>query len=63
MTVYRITLERISTGERGPGGIVRCASEAEARTHAEAGIAQAPTPDDLRVVGLEARPELPLTKP
>jgi hypothetical protein len=56
MTVYRITLERISTGEHGPGGIVRCASEAEARAHAEAGIAQSSTPDDLRVVAVEARP-------
>jgi hypothetical protein len=56
VTVYRIVVERISTGERGPGGIVRCASEAEARAHAEAGIRQSPTPDDLRVVAVLDRP-------
>jgi hypothetical protein len=55
MTVYLITLERISTGQRGPGGIVRCNSEAEAISHVEAGIAQSTTPDDLRIAAVTVR--------
>jgi hypothetical protein len=50
MAVFRITVERISTGERGSGGIVRCENEAEARAHAEEAIRRSPTPDDFRVV-------------
>jgi hypothetical protein len=50
MAVFRITVERISTGERGSGGIVRCETEAEAREHAEEAIRRSPTPDDFRVV-------------
>ena len=48
MPVFRITVEWISTGERGSGGIVRCG--AEARAHAEEGIRCTPTPDDFCVV-------------
>jgi len=56
MNVYQITVERISTGERGSGGIVRCATAAEALAHAEACIVQSPTPEDFRVVEIKARP-------
>jgi hypothetical protein len=56
MTVYRITLERISTGERAGSMVTRQASEAAARAYAEDAIRGAPEPDDLRVVGVEARP-------
>jgi hypothetical protein len=56
MTVYRIALERISTGERAGSMVTRQASEAAARAYAEDAIRGAPEPDDLRVVGVEARP-------
>jgi hypothetical protein len=46
MTVYRITLECISTGERAPSMVTRQASEDAARAYA----------DDLWVVEVEARP-------
>ena len=55
MTVYRITLERISTGERSPSLVTRQASEAAARAYAEDAIRGSTEPDDLRVVALEAR--------
>jgi len=45
-----ITVERISTGERGSGSIVRCDTEAEARAHADAVIRRSPTSHDFRVV-------------
>jgi len=32
MAAFRITVERISAGERGPGGIVRCGTEACGRS-------------------------------
>ena len=56
MKTYRITLEQISTGRRAPSMIVRKATEAEARDYAEDAIRQSPTPDDLRVVEIMARP-------
>jgi hypothetical protein len=52
MTVYTITLERISTGETAPSMLHRCASESEARTYAENAIAGQP---DLRVHSIEKR--------
>jgi hypothetical protein len=55
MTVYRITLERIRTGERSPSMVTRQASEDAARAYAEDAIRQSPEPDDLRVVAVEAR--------
>jgi hypothetical protein len=54
-TVFQITVERISTGEVGSGGIVRCETAAQAIEYAEAGICQSPTPDDLRVVEVKPR--------
>ena len=56
MSVYRITLERISTGERAPSLIVRAKDEAAAREHTETAIRQSPTPDDLVVIEIVARP-------
>jgi hypothetical protein len=57
VAAYRITVERISTGERGPGGVVRCETELEARAHAEEVIRRSPTPDDFRVVEVTRDPE------
>jgi hypothetical protein len=56
MTVYRITLERISTGERAGSMVTRQASEDAAEAFAEDAIRGAPEPDDLRVVEVKARP-------
>ena len=55
MNTYRITLERISTGEKAPSMIVRQPSEDAAREYAEAAIRQAGD-DDLRVFEIYARP-------
>jgi len=55
MTMYRITLERISTGERAPSLVVREPTEQAARKFAVHAIRESPTPDDLRVVEVEAR--------
>lgn len=55
MNVYRITLERISTGEKAPSMITRQPTEEAAREYAEAAIRQSATPDDLRVVEIEVR--------
>lgn len=55
MTVFQITIERISTGEVGSGGIVRCETEDQAREHAAEGIRQSPTPDDFRIVEVKPR--------
>ena len=55
MTVYRITLERISTGERAPPLVVREPTEQAAREFAVHAIRESPTPDDLRVVEVETR--------
>ena len=52
METYRITIERVSTGERAPSMVVRKASEDEAREYAEAAIRQSATPDDLRVAAI-----------
>jgi hypothetical protein len=52
MTVWYITGERISTGERGSIGIVRCDTEDEATAHALAGLQGNP---DIRVVSIELR--------
>jgi hypothetical protein len=52
MPVWYITGERISTGEQGSLGIVRCDTEAEAMTHALAGLQGHP---DLRVVEIVPR--------
>jgi len=49
MVVWRITVERISAGERGSGSIVRCGTEAEARAHADAVISRSDAPHDYRV--------------
>jgi hypothetical protein len=54
MTVYRITLERISTGERAGSMVTRQASEAAAWAYAEDAIRGSPDPDDLRVVEVKA---------
>jgi hypothetical protein len=56
MTVYRVTLERISTGERAGSMVTRQASEEAARAYAEDAIRSAPEPNDLRIVAVEARP-------
>jgi hypothetical protein len=55
MTVYRNTLERISTCDRAPSRVMRQASEDAARAYAAAAIRQSPEPDDLRVVAVEPR--------
>lgn len=52
MNVYRITLERISTGETAPSMVTRQASEEEAREYAENAIKSDP---DLRVFKISAR--------
>lgn len=53
MNVYRITLERISTGERAPSMVTRQPSEDDARKYAEDAIKSDP---DLRVYEVLARP-------
>jgi hypothetical protein len=52
MNTYRITLERISTGEKAPSMIVRQPSEEAAREYAEKAIAGQL---DLRVAEIAAR--------
>ena len=47
--VYRIALERISTGERAKSMVTRQESEDAARAYAEAAIRQSTEPNDLRV--------------
>jgi hypothetical protein len=56
MNVYRITLERVSTGERASSMVTRQASEDAARSYADDAIRQSPDADDLWVVAGEARP-------
>ena len=55
MNTYRITLERISTGEKAPLMIVRQPSEDAAREYAETAIRQSGD-HDLRVFEIYARP-------
>jgi predicted dinucleotide-utilizing enzyme len=52
MTVYYITLERISTGERSESLVVRTASEQAAHAYAVAAIG---SDTDLRIVSIRTR--------
>ena len=52
MNTYRITLERISTGEIAPSMVTRQPTKEAAREYAEKAIADQP---DLRVAEIVAR--------